>query len=50
MKDYNTIKDTTGFSRVVVQLRPNKISIAATDTTDFSRVVVQLWPFGIATI
>jgi hypothetical protein len=24
MKDFYTIKDTTGFSRVVVQLQPNK--------------------------
>jgi hypothetical protein len=36
--------DTTGFSRVVLQLSPNKNQLAAADTTDFSRVEFQLLP------
>ena len=45
MKDYDTINDTTGFSRVVNQFRPNKeLGTYFLDTTDFSRVVVQLRP------
>ena len=36
--------DTTGFSRVVPQLLPNKDIAGSVDTTDFSRVEFQFLP------
>jgi hypothetical protein len=39
----HTCVDTTGFSRVVVQLQPTT-GVSVSDTTGFSRVVVQFQP------